>query len=76
MYTYTQYSWLNTHGILGIVGVFLRYITICKIEEEKKCKFPCHSFHTSHPLLPSLHVHKSILFLHCCPENNSPVPFF
>ena len=36
MYTYTQYSWLNTHGILGIVGVFLRYITICKIEEEKK----------------------------------------
>ena len=27
------------------------------------CKFPCYSFHTSHPLLPSPHVHKSISFL-------------
>ena len=26
-----------------------------------ECKFPCHSFHTSHPLLP--HVHKSILYV-------------
>ena len=25
------------------------------------CKFPCHSFHTSPPLLPSPHIHKSIL---------------
>ena len=27
------------------------------------CKFPCYSFHTSHPLLPSPHVHKSILYV-------------
>ena len=35
------------------------------------CKFPCYSFDTSHPLLPSPHVHKSILclFLRCCPIN-------
>ena len=26
-------------------------------------KFPCYSFHTSHPLLPSPHIHKSILFV-------------
>ena len=26
-----------------------------------QCNFPCYSFHTSHPLLPSPHVHKSIL---------------
>ena len=25
------------------------------------CKFPCYSLHTSHPLLPSPHVHKSTL---------------
>ena len=25
--------------------------------------FPCHSFHTSHPLLLSPHVHKSILYV-------------
>ena len=29
-----------------------------------ECKFPCYSFHTSHRLLPSPHVHKSILQLH------------
>ena len=28
-----------------------------------QCKFPCYSFHTSHPLLPSPHVHKSILYV-------------
>ena len=28
-----------------------------------QCKFPCYSFHTSHCLLPSLHVHKSILYV-------------
>ena len=28
-----------------------------------KCKFPCYSFHTSHPLLCSPHVHKSILYV-------------
>jgi len=36
------------------------------------CKFPCSSFHASHPLLPSPHVHKSILygcFFNCCPVN-------
>ena len=27
-----------------------------------QCKFPCYSFHTSHPLLPSPHVHKFILY--------------
>ena len=27
------------------------------------CKFPCYSFHTSHPLLPSPHVHRSILYV-------------
>ena len=27
------------------------------------CKFPCYSFHTSHPLLPSPNVHKSILYV-------------
>ena len=32
-------------------------------------KFPCSSLHTAHPLLPSAHVHKSILRLHCCPAN-------
>ena len=26
-------------------------------------KFPCYSLHTSHPLLPSPHVHKSILYV-------------
>ena len=30
------------------------------------CKFPCYSFHTSHPLLPSPHVHKSILYVSFC----------
>ena len=35
------------------------------------CKFPCYSFHTSHPLLPCPHVHdySLCLFLHCCPVN-------
>ena len=28
------------------------------------CKFPCYSFHTSHPLLPSPHVHKSLLYVY------------
>jgi len=28
------------------------------------CKFPCYSLHTSHPLLPSPHVHESILYSH------------
>ena len=28
----------------------------------RQCKFLCYSFHTSHPLLPSPHVHKSILY--------------
>ena len=28
-----------------------------------ECKFPCNSFHTSHPLLPSPHVDKSILYV-------------
>ena len=34
-------------------------------------RFLCYSFHTSHPLLPSPHVHKFILyvFLYCCPVN-------
>ena len=27
-------------------------------------KFPCYSFHTSHPLLPSPHVCKSILYIY------------
>ena len=27
------------------------------------CKLPCYSFHTSHPLLPSPHVHKSVLYV-------------
>ena len=27
------------------------------------CKFPCYSFHISHSLLPSPHVHKSILYV-------------
>ena len=35
MYTYTQHSWLNTHGILGIVGVFLRYIFKGKEKERE-----------------------------------------
>ena len=36
-----------------------------------QCKFPCYSFHTFHPLLPSPHVHKSILYVsfYCCPAN-------
>ena len=28
-----------------------------------ECKFPCYSFHASHPLLPSSHVHKCILYV-------------
>ena len=44
-----------------------------------ECKFPCYSFHTSHPLLPSSHVHKSILYV-CFSiaalQINSSVPFF
>ena len=39
-----------------------------------KCKFPCYSLHTSHPLLPPPHVHKSILYVY--PIINSSVPFF
>ena len=27
------------------------------------CKYPCYSFHTSHPLLPSPRVRKSILYV-------------
>ena len=27
------------------------------------CEFPCYSFHTSHPLLPSLHVHKPVPYV-------------
>ena len=27
------------------------------------CKFPCYSLHTSHPLLPSPHAHKSIFYI-------------
>ena len=41
--------------------------------------FPCYSFHTSHPLLPSLHVHKSILYVCFCTavlKINSSVSFF
>ena len=43
------------------------------------CKFPCYSFHASHPLLPSPHVHKSILcvcFSIAALKINSSVPFF
>ena len=43
------------------------------------CKFPCYSFHTSHPLLPSPHIHKSTLYV-CFSivslSINSSVPFF
>jgi len=28
-----------------------------------QCKFQCYSLHTSHPLLPSPHVHKSVLYV-------------
>ena len=28
-----------------------------------QCKFPCYSFHTTHPLLPSPNVHKCILYV-------------
>ena len=28
-----------------------------------QCNLPCNSFHTSHPLLPSIHVHKSTLYV-------------
>ena len=28
-----------------------------------ECKFPCYSFHTFYPPLPSPHVHKSILYV-------------
>ena len=32
---------------------------------QDECKFPCYSFHTSHPLFSSSRVHKSLcLFLH------------
>ena len=41
--------------------------------------FPCYSFLTSHPLLPSPHVHKSILYVCFSIVSlliNSSVPFF
>ena len=43
-----------------------------------QCKFPCYSFHTAHPLLPSPHVHKSIpyaCFSITVMKINSSVPF-
>ena len=43
-----------------------------------QCKFPCYSLHISHPLLPSPHVHKSILYV-CFSilalQINSSIPF-
>ena len=42
-------------------------------------KFPCYSLHTSHPLLPSNHVYKTILnvcFSTVALQTNSSVPFF
>ena len=43
------------------------------------CKFPCYSLHRSHPLLPSLHVYKTILnvcFSTVGLKTNSSVPSF
>ena len=34
------------------------------LSDWTECKLPCYSFHTSDPLLPSPHIHKSIL--HVC----------
>ena len=35
----------------------------CYLFYIRYCKFPCYSFHTSHPPLPSPHVHKSVLYV-------------
>ena len=54
-------EWSYGHGKRGAEGEIYgksnmeTYITICK--------FPCYSLHTSHPLLPSPHGHKSILYV-------------
>ena len=61
------------------LGFIFKVTTLCCIKSSKNsylfyiwwCKFPCCYLHTSHSLLPSPHVYKSMLclFLHCCPAN-------
>ena len=58
--------WTGRPGVLQFMGsqrVGHNWATELNWTE---CKFPCYSFHTSHPLLPSTHVHKSILYV-CFP---------
>ena len=55
--------WTGRPGMLRFMGlqrVGHDWVTELNWTE---CKFPCYSFHTSHPLLLSPHVHKSILYI-------------
>ena len=57
----------------------IQQISIGHLFYIRQCKFPSYSFHTSHPLLPSPQVHKSILYVcfsTAALKINSLVPFF
>ena len=54
---------LHWHRALVWVSWAIQQITIGYLFYIWQCKFPCYSFHTSHPLLPSHHVHRSVLYV-------------
>ena len=70
--------WTGRPGA-AVHGVARSQTRLSSRTELTECTFPCYSFHTSHPLLPSLHFHKSVLYV-CFSIVflliNSSVPFF